>query len=79
MPDDTKNAPARNLRKAPVSPCEIEASGTHDDSCGYVEGDDHVAEILASAGPPFHPNQGERSGVMELHRLFFLRGADRRW
>ena len=58
MPDDTKNAPARNLRKSLLSPSEIEAPDSHDDSCNYVEGNYHpfllsspFQDIWAGCGP----------------------------
>jgi hypothetical protein len=63
-----KEEPAcQKFAKVPVSPCEIEASDSHDDSCGYVEGDDHVGEILAPGCSTFPPDQGERCGVARLH------------
>jgi hypothetical protein len=39
MPDDTKNAPRQEFAK--IRHAKIEAPDSHDDSCSYVESNDH--------------------------------------
>jgi hypothetical protein len=42
MPDDNEERACQKFAKVPVSPGEIEAPDNHDDSCSYVEGNDHA-------------------------------------
>jgi hypothetical protein len=41
MPDDTKNAPARNLQTSRLRNAKMQASDGHDSCCNYIENDDH--------------------------------------
>jgi hypothetical protein len=42
MPDDNEERACQKFAKVPVSPGEIEGPDNHDDSCSYVEGNDHA-------------------------------------
>src|SRR5215471_21705250 len=69
MPDDTKNAPARNLRKS-LFARRNRGSDSHDDGCGYIEGKGH-ASLLSS---PFR-RMGRLPNLPLLSATADLRGT----